>query len=78
MKAQVNNDASGWNDLSNILWAESEPTDPNLIKGNYTHGELPAKLALQADGADLHGQRLQRLHRHATASTSAATTTARR
>ena len=45
MKAQVNNDASGWNDLSNILWAESEPTDPNLIKGNYTHGELPAELA---------------------------------
>ena len=45
MKAQVNNDASGWNDLSNILWAESEPTDPNLIKGNYSHGELPAQLA---------------------------------
>src|SRR4051812_3110999 len=37
MKAQVNNDAAGWNDLSNILWAESEPTDPNAIKGNYTH-----------------------------------------
>jgi hypothetical protein len=47
MKAQVNNDASGWNDLSNILWAESEPTDPSLIKGNYTHGELPAQLAFK-------------------------------
>ena len=41
MKAQVNNDANGWNDLSNILWAESEPTDPTRIKGNYTHAELP-------------------------------------
>ena len=45
MKAQVNNDASGWNDLSNILWAESEPTDPDQIKGNYTRAELPPGLA---------------------------------
>ena len=44
MKAQVNNDAAGWNDLSNILWAESEPTDTRLIKGNYTHDELPPQL----------------------------------
>jgi hypothetical protein len=44
MKAQVNNPANGWNDLANILWAESEPTDPNLIKGNYTHQELPPEL----------------------------------
>ena len=44
MKAQVNNDANGWNDLSNILWAESEPTDPTQIKGNYTHAELPPGL----------------------------------
>ena len=41
MKAQVNNDANGWNDLSNVPWAESEPTDPTEIKGNYTHYELP-------------------------------------
>jgi hypothetical protein len=41
MRAQVNNAANGWNDLSNILWAESEPTDPTQIKGNYTHQELP-------------------------------------
>jgi hypothetical protein len=45
MKAQVNNDAAGWNDLSNILWAESEPTDTTQIKGNYTHDELPPELA---------------------------------
>jgi Neutral/alkaline non-lysosomal ceramidase, N-terminal len=44
MKAQVNNDATGWNDLSNILWAESEPTDPAQIKGNYAHEELPPAL----------------------------------
>ena len=41
MKAQVNNHANGWNDLSNLPWAESEPTDPTKIKGNYTHAELP-------------------------------------
>ena len=40
MKAQVNNYANGWNDLSNVAWAESEPTDPTKIKGNYTHSEL--------------------------------------
>ena len=45
MKAQVNNHANGWNDLSNILWAESEPTDPTKIKGNYTHSELPPGIA---------------------------------
>jgi hypothetical protein len=40
MKAQVNNDATGWNDLDWLLWAESEPTDPDAIKGNYAHNEL--------------------------------------
>jgi hypothetical protein len=41
MRAQVNNDASGWNDPDNILWAESEPTETTEIKGNYMHDELP-------------------------------------
>jgi hypothetical protein len=45
MKAQVNNDAAGWNDLDWLLWAESEPTDPDAIKGNYTHDELPPERA---------------------------------
>jgi hypothetical protein len=45
MKAQVNNDAAGWNDVGWLLWAESEPTDPNAIKGNYTHQELPPEHA---------------------------------
>jgi hypothetical protein len=40
MKAQVNNHANGWNDLEYLPWAESEPTDPTKIKGNYTHSEL--------------------------------------
>jgi hypothetical protein len=44
MRAQVLNDASGWNDLDNILWAESEPTEIDRIKGNYTHEELPPTL----------------------------------
>ncbi|MGH2978392.1 MAG: hypothetical protein ACRDLQ_01985, partial [Solirubrobacterales bacterium] len=44
MQAQVNNDAAGWNDLDWLLWAESEPTDPEAIKGNYTHDELPPEL----------------------------------
>jgi hypothetical protein len=40
MRAQVNNDAYGWNDPDNVLWAESEPTDPAAIKGNYSQREL--------------------------------------
>ena len=42
MRAQVLNDAKGWED---DLTAESEPTDPALIRGNYTHGELPPERA---------------------------------
>src|SRR3954452_13210004 len=40
MRAQVLNDAKGWNDLANAPFAESEPVDPSQIKGNYTHDEL--------------------------------------
>jgi hypothetical protein len=47
MRAQVLNDAKGWNDPEYLPWAESEPTDPNLIKGNYTHEELPASLGFK-------------------------------
>ena len=45
MRAQVGNDAAGWNDPSYVLQAESEPVDPEQIKGNYTHSELPASQA---------------------------------
>jgi hypothetical protein len=41
MKAQVINDAAGWNTYEYLPYAESEPVDPTLIKGNYTHSELP-------------------------------------
>ncbi|HEX8647336.1 MAG TPA: neutral/alkaline non-lysosomal ceramidase N-terminal domain-containing protein [Thermoleophilaceae bacterium] len=37
--AQVTNDAKGWDDLSYVAQAESEPTNPAEIKGNYTHDD---------------------------------------
>ena len=40
MRAQVGNDAAGWNDVAYAPFAESEPTEPDQIKGNYTHTEL--------------------------------------
>ena len=39
MQAQVLNPANGWNDAENAAGAESEPTDPRQIKGNYTHDD---------------------------------------
>ena len=42
MRAQVLNDAAGWNDPEYAPYAESEPTNVEEIKGNYTHSELPA------------------------------------
>ncbi len=44
MRAQVNNDATGWDAPENVLVAESEDPDPDKIWGNYTHEELPADL----------------------------------
>ena len=43
MRAQVRNDASGWNDPEYLPYAEHEPDDPAKIKGNYTHDDTPAK-----------------------------------
>jgi len=40
MRAQVLNDAGGWNDVAYAPFAESEPYEPSQIKGNYTHTEL--------------------------------------
>ncbi|MGH2950802.1 MAG: hypothetical protein ACRDKX_02010, partial [Solirubrobacterales bacterium] len=45
MRAQVNNPANGWNSLANVLTAESEPTNPARIKGNYTHDDGAASAA---------------------------------
>lgn len=41
MKAQIHNDAAGWEALSYGLHAEAEPLDPAQIKGNFTHEEFP-------------------------------------
>jgi hypothetical protein len=45
MRAQVLNDAAGWDAPENALFAESEPVDPEQIKGNFTHEELPPEQA---------------------------------
>lgn len=42
MRAQVNNDAAGWDAPENTVAATSEPADPTRIWGNFTHTELPA------------------------------------
>jgi hypothetical protein len=44
MRAQVHNDAAGWDDLADAPFASSEPADPTLIKGNFTREELPPPL----------------------------------
>ncbi|MDT7573561.1 MAG: hypothetical protein QOE05_3735, partial [Actinomycetota bacterium] len=41
MRAQVHNDAKGWDDPANVAIADSEPTDPKKIFGNFTKTELP-------------------------------------
>ncbi len=40
MRAQVHNNARGWNDPANILAANSEPLDVNRIWGNFTKEEI--------------------------------------
>jgi hypothetical protein len=39
MKAQVNNDAHGWNSPAFAQYAESEPPEIEDIKGNFTHDD---------------------------------------
>ena len=39
MRAQVLNDATGWNDLENVASAESEPTEVTQIKGNFSQDD---------------------------------------
>lgn len=41
MRAQIHNDARGWDAPENVLHANSEPNDPSQIWGNFTHEELP-------------------------------------
>jgi hypothetical protein len=40
MKAQIHNDAAGWDAPEYAPYANSEPADPALIKGNFTKEEL--------------------------------------
>ncbi|MGH9196757.1 MAG: hypothetical protein ACRD1T_13565, partial [Acidimicrobiia bacterium] len=42
MKAQIYNDAAGWDLPENSLRAETEPTQVDQIWGNFTHEELTA------------------------------------
>ncbi len=44
MRAQVHNDAKGWDAPANAATAENEPVDPAQIKGNFTKEELPPAL----------------------------------
>jgi hypothetical protein len=41
-RAQISNDARGWETDLLTLGAEAEPVDPAKIKGNFTHEEFPA------------------------------------
>jgi hypothetical protein len=41
MRAQIHNDAAGWDAPENLDRALSEPEDPTQILGNFTHEELP-------------------------------------
>jgi hypothetical protein len=43
MRAQVRNDAAGWEDDPEQLFGEAEPADPAEIRGNFTHDELDAE-----------------------------------
>lgn len=43
MRAQVHNDARGWDLPENAVQANSEPPDTQLIWGNFTHEELPSQ-----------------------------------
>lgn len=40
MKAEIHNDAKGWDDPANAPTANAEPSDPAAIKGNFTKQEI--------------------------------------
>jgi hypothetical protein len=47
MRAQVHNDAAGWDDLAYAPFAGGEPADPALIKGNFSRRELSPSLGFR-------------------------------
>jgi hypothetical protein len=60
MWAQVHNDATGWNDPEYAPYAESEPAEPEAIKGNYTHDDIDdfGGKAQSREYAEKHGYAL--------------------
>lgn len=44
MEAEIHNDAKGWDSPENAATANSEPSDPSKIYGNFTKEELPSDL----------------------------------
>jgi hypothetical protein len=40
MRAQVHNDARGWNEPENVMAAQSEPEETERIWGNFSHEEI--------------------------------------
>lgn len=44
MEAEIHNDAKGWDSPANAATANSEPSDPSKVFGNFTKEELPANL----------------------------------
>jgi hypothetical protein len=44
MRAQVHNNALGWDDITYVPFANAEPADISQIKGNFSHTELSPEL----------------------------------
>ena len=75
-RAQINNDAAGWETDLATLGSEAEPADPAKIKGNFTHEEHAEhgyRLVLPSAWPTTTGATCR-----STASTARTTTTARR
>ena len=55
MRAQVRKDATGWDRIENVPFAESEPADPNDVRfwGNYSHDDTPEKMVDAGQNAQL-------------------------
>ncbi|MFL6238278.1 MAG: hypothetical protein ACJ735_02115 [Actinomycetes bacterium] len=50
MEAEITNDAAGWNAPGYVDRADSEPSNPAAIKGNFTHTELGKGAYAQCPG----------------------------
>ena len=63
MRAQVLNDAAGWNDPSYAALGRVRARRPGADQGQLHALRAAARAGLQDDGDGVDGQRLQRLHR---------------